>query len=180
MCTSHGRKARIILAVNKHFQFRLALRFSLVCSPRRRCRTTGFRVADSNTKVMSGEDNQGRRYFLTDLQSGPDSSPRVGRLVSAMFSLLLPAASHSRATPFVNLLSLSVIRSHLQNSGHAAPFVIVSEEAIAKGIRRIVAVTGPEAQKVSIHILRTFCRQYTRACFVSVSAFNIVKAVAME
>lgn len=37
--------------------------------------------------------------------------------------------------------------THLQNSGHAAPFVIVSEEAIAKGIRRIVAVTGTEAQK---------------------------------
>ncbi|KAK7152060.1 hypothetical protein R3I94_008408 [Phoxinus phoxinus] len=37
--------------------------------------------------------------------------------------------------------------THLQNSGHAAPFVIVSEEAIAKGIRRIVAVTGAEAHK---------------------------------
>ncbi|XP_035981774.1 alanine--tRNA ligase, cytoplasmic [Fundulus heteroclitus] len=37
--------------------------------------------------------------------------------------------------------------THLQNSSHAAPFVIVSEEAIAKGIRRIVAVTGAEAQK---------------------------------
>ncbi|TNN71123.1 Alanine--tRNA ligase, cytoplasmic [Liparis tanakae] len=46
---------------------------------------------------------------------------------------------------------------HLKNSGHAAPFVIVSEEAIAKGIRRIVAVTGTEAQKwtdvLSIHPL---------------------------
>uniref|UniRef100_A0A7M4DVD4 Alanine--tRNA ligase n=1 Tax=Crocodylus porosus TaxID=8502 RepID=A0A7M4DVD4_CROPO len=37
--------------------------------------------------------------------------------------------------------------THLQNSSHAGPFVIVSEEAIAKGIRRIVAVTGAEAQK---------------------------------
>ncbi|NXD15457.1 SYAC protein, partial [Nothocercus nigrocapillus] len=37
--------------------------------------------------------------------------------------------------------------THLQNSGHAGPFVIVSEEAIAKGIRRIVAVTGAEARK---------------------------------
>ncbi|KAK3548442.1 hypothetical protein QTP70_013131 [Hemibagrus guttatus] len=37
--------------------------------------------------------------------------------------------------------------THLKNSGHAAQFVIVSEEAIAKGIRRIVAVTGAEAQK---------------------------------
>ncbi|KAJ3596783.1 hypothetical protein NHX12_003184 [Muraenolepis orangiensis] len=36
---------------------------------------------------------------------------------------------------------------HLLNSGHAAPFAIVSEEAIAKGIRRIVAVTGAEALK---------------------------------
>ncbi|KAF7244582.1 Alanine--tRNA ligase, cytoplasmic [Varanus komodoensis] len=37
--------------------------------------------------------------------------------------------------------------THLQNSSHAGHFVIVSEEAIAKGIRRIVAVTGGEAQK---------------------------------
>ncbi|XP_052652384.1 alanine--tRNA ligase, cytoplasmic [Harpia harpyja] len=37
--------------------------------------------------------------------------------------------------------------THLQTSSHAGPFVIVSEEAIAKGIRRIVAVTGAEARK---------------------------------
>ncbi|XP_074055495.1 alanine--tRNA ligase, cytoplasmic [Macrotis lagotis] len=37
--------------------------------------------------------------------------------------------------------------THLQNSSHAGALVIVSEEAIAKGIRRIVAVTGSEAQK---------------------------------
>lgn len=30
--------------------------------------------------------------------------------------------------------------------------MIVSEEAIAKGIRRIVAVTGAEAQKVSVAV----------------------------
>lgn len=49
------------------------------------------------------------------------------------------------------LLLAFVICSHLQNSFHAGPFVIISEEAIAKGIRRIVAVTGAEAQKVSIN-----------------------------
>ncbi|XP_038663045.1 alanine--tRNA ligase, cytoplasmic isoform X1 [Scyliorhinus canicula] len=37
--------------------------------------------------------------------------------------------------------------THLLNSRHAGPFAIVTEEAIAKGIRRIVAVTGSEAQK---------------------------------
>ncbi|KAG8562405.1 hypothetical protein GDO81_015665 [Engystomops pustulosus] len=37
--------------------------------------------------------------------------------------------------------------THLRNSAHAGQFVIVTEEAIAKGIRRIVALTGAEAQK---------------------------------
>lgn len=37
--------------------------------------------------------------------------------------------------------------THLQRSGHIVDFVISSEEAIAKGIRRITALTGPEAVK---------------------------------
>lgn len=35
----------------------------------------------------------------------------------------------------------------LRNVGHIGHFVITTEEAIAKGIRRIVAITGPEAEK---------------------------------
>lgn len=37
--------------------------------------------------------------------------------------------------------------SHLHQTGHIGDYVIVSEEGIAKGIRRIVALTGPEAAK---------------------------------
>lgn len=37
--------------------------------------------------------------------------------------------------------------THLRRTGHIGDFVIASEEAIAKGIRRIVALTGPEAAK---------------------------------
>lgn len=37
--------------------------------------------------------------------------------------------------------------THLKNSDHMKKFVILSEEAIAKGIRRIIAVTGHEALK---------------------------------
>lgn len=37
--------------------------------------------------------------------------------------------------------------SHLHQTGHIGDYVIVSEEGIAKGIRRIVALTGPEAMK---------------------------------
>ena len=38
--------------------------------------------------------------------------------------------------------------SHLQHSKHIGSFAIVTEEAIAKGIRRIVALTGSDAEKV--------------------------------
>ncbi|XP_026469224.1 alanine--tRNA ligase, cytoplasmic [Ctenocephalides felis] len=37
--------------------------------------------------------------------------------------------------------------THLLQAGHIGDFIIASEEAIAKGIRRIVALTGPEATK---------------------------------
>jgi alanyl-tRNA synthetase len=37
--------------------------------------------------------------------------------------------------------------THLHQSGHIVDFLITSEEAIAKGVRRIVALTGPEAEK---------------------------------
>ena len=37
---------------------------------------------------------------------------------------------------------------HLRRTGDMGDFVLVTEEAIAKGIRRIVAVTGHEAGKV--------------------------------
>jgi alanyl-tRNA synthetase len=37
--------------------------------------------------------------------------------------------------------------THLKNVGHIGHLVIATEEAIAKGIRRIVALTGPEAER---------------------------------
>ncbi|CAF1202456.1 unnamed protein product [Adineta ricciae] len=39
--------------------------------------------------------------------------------------------------------------THLKTSKHVDRLVVVTEEAIAKGIRRVVAVTGPEAEKCS-------------------------------
>lgn len=41
------------------------------------------------------------------------------------------------------------IFSHLHYTSHMGDFVIASEFAIAKGIRRIVALTGPKAQKAT-------------------------------
>lgn len=43
--------------------------------------------------------------------------------------------------------------SHLHQTGHIGDYVIVTEEGIAKGIRRIVALTGPEATKALNRLL---------------------------
>ena len=64
-----------------------------------------------------------------------------------------------RACNLTNRISLAACRllmfavefcggTHVQNAGHIGKLVIVTEEAIAKGIRRIIAVTGHEAEKV--------------------------------
>lgn len=45
---------------------------------------------------------------------------------------------------------------HLLFSGHIESFAIVTEEAIAKGIRRIVALTGEEAVKVNRQIITMY------------------------
>ncbi|KAL1124225.1 hypothetical protein AAG570_001995, partial [Ranatra chinensis] len=56
--------------------------------------------------------------------------------------------------------------THLHRSSHAGEFVITSEEAIAKGIRRIVALTGPEASKA------------VKRASVLENAVNILKTLA--
>lgn len=45
-------------------------------------------------------------------------------------------------------MHLNFLCRHLKRAGHIGKMVIVSEEAIAKGIRRIIALTGSEALKV--------------------------------
>ncbi|VDO55828.1 unnamed protein product [Schistosoma margrebowiei] len=42
--------------------------------------------------------------------------------------------------------------THVLNTKHIGVLVIVSEEAISKGVRRIIALTGHEAERVSTHI----------------------------
>ena len=65
------------------------------------------------------------------------------RPISCMYNF---SKDEMLVTVIVNF-SKSVFTRHLQRSGHMQSFVLVSEEAISKGIRRIVALTGPEALK---------------------------------
>lgn len=45
---------------------------------------------------------------------------------------------------------------HLRNTSDMADFSIVSEEAISKGIRRIVAITGHDATRVMEYLCFDF------------------------
>ncbi len=56
---------------------------------------------------------------------------------------------------------MSYFGSHLRQSDHMGKFVIVTEEAIAKGIRRIVGVTGHEANK-AIHKADLLDKEYQK------------------
>ena len=50
---------------------------------------------------------------------------------------------------YVNYYVFACVHSHLERVGHIKSFAIVSEEALVKGIRRIIALTGREAEMVS-------------------------------
>ena len=55
-------------------------------------------------------------------------------------------AAERKPKMFLHLTIFKLAR-HLLNVGHIGQLVVSSEEAIAKGIRRIVALTGPEAER---------------------------------
>lgn len=57
--------------------------------------------------------------------------------------------------------------THLHNVGHIGNFVISSEEAIAKGIRRIVALTGLEAERAIHRADRMAARAQAIADFIA-------------
>ena len=60
-------------------------------------------------------------------------------------SLFFPCLSHIRP---IFLLLLCHMFSHVLQAGHIGRFIIVAEEAVSKGIRRIVALTGQQADLV--------------------------------
>lgn len=63
-------------------------------------------------------------------------------------SFKLSNPSHSISALHLNLLLLS--SSHVAKTGDIKDLVIMEEAGIAKGIRRIIAVTGAEAKQASL------------------------------
>lgn len=67
-----------------------------------------------------------------------------------------PPSSSSVSNLYSQMMSLS-LSSHLLQTGSILDLVIISERQIVKGISRIVAVTGPDATRVSLIKLVWVC-----------------------
>lgn len=83
---------------------------------------------------------QGLRAIFDETYPDPVRVVSIGVSVESLLKDPVSQAAFKTSVEFCG-------GTHLQNIGHADQLVIISEEAIAKGIRRIVAVTGQEAYK---------------------------------
>ncbi|CAH3042742.1 unnamed protein product [Pocillopora meandrina] len=95
-------------------------------------------VFAKESPLATAKDIQGLRAIFEEVYPDPVRVLSIG----ASFDELQddPQAGYKYSVEFCG-------GTHLQNTGHMKSFVLVSEEAISKGIRRIVALTGPEALK---------------------------------
>ncbi|XP_058946553.2 alanine--tRNA ligase, cytoplasmic-like [Pocillopora verrucosa] len=95
-------------------------------------------VFAKESSLATAKDIQGLRAIFEEVYPDPVRVLSIG----ASFDELRddPQAGYKYSVEFCG-------GTHLQNTGHMKSFVLVSEEAISKGIRRIVALTGPEALK---------------------------------
>ena len=105
------------------------------------------KVIDSNGIVYSRDTKLAEAYTINGLravfgETYPDPVTVVSIGIPIEDLLANPAGDGGLETS-VELCG----GTHLKRSSHIGQFVISSEEAIAKGVRRVIAVTGPEAAK---------------------------------
>ncbi|XP_072013777.1 alanine--tRNA ligase, cytoplasmic-like [Amphiura filiformis] len=98
------------------------------------------KVYARETPLAQAKSIQGLRAIFDEVYPDPVRVLSIGLSIDDMIA--------DPTGPGGNVASVEFCGgTHIQNSGHIGNFVIASEEAIAKGIRRIVAVTGEEAEK---------------------------------
>ena len=83
---------------------------------------------------------QGLRAMFDETYPDPVRVVSIGIPVEQMEADPTQPAGHNTSVEFCG-------GTHLRRAGHIGNFIVASEEAIAKGIRRIIALTGPEAEK---------------------------------
>lgn len=106
-----------------------------------------MRLVDSNSEVYAEVSSladakkiNGLRAMFSEVYPDPVRIVSVGVPVSELVAKPSGIAGLKTSVEFCG-------GTHLHKSTHVGDFIITSEEAIAKGIRRIIAVTGPEAEK---------------------------------
>ncbi|XP_043590189.1 alanine--tRNA ligase, cytoplasmic isoform X1 [Bombus pyrosoma] len=104
-------------------------------------------IIKGNKKIYAKESNlalaktiQGLRAMFEETYPDPVRVVSIGIPVEDLEKDPLSSAALQTSVEFCG-------GTHLHCTEHIGDFVIASEEAIAKGIRRIVALTGPEATK---------------------------------
>ena len=105
------------------------------------------RMAEKNEAVFARETPlsdaksiQGLRAVFDEVYPDPVRVLSIGIPVEDLVKKNMESAATQTSVEFCG-------GTHLRKAGHIGKLVIVSEEAIAKGIRRIIAVTGTEANK---------------------------------
>lgn len=97
-------------------------------------------VHDGNMPLALAKSIQGLRAVFDETYPDPVRVLSVGIPMQQLETDPMGPAASVTSVEFCG-------GTHLKRAGHVGQFYIVSEEAISKGIRRIIAVTGAEAHK---------------------------------
>lgn len=102
--------------------------------------TENKEIFAKESRLAVAKTIQGVRAMFEETYPDPVRVVSMGIPVEQLESNPLDVAGTTTSVEFCG-------GTHLRRSGHIGDFVLASEEAIAKGIRRIVALTGAEASK---------------------------------
>lgn len=97
-------------------------------------------VYDMNVSLAVAKAIQGLRAVFDEVYPDPVRVVSIGVDVNQLVEDPMGPGASTTSVEFCG-------GTHLKRAGHIGKMVIVSEEAIAKGIRRIIALTGTEAVK---------------------------------
>jgi alanyl-tRNA synthetase len=101
-----------------------------------------WEVYAKETPLSIAKTIQGLRAVFDETYPDPVRVVSVGKKIEDLIADPNGSGAYDHSVEFCG-------GTHLKNSSHMDTFIILSEEAIAKGVRRIIAVTGAEAQKAS-------------------------------
>lgn len=98
-------------------------------------------VFASESSLATAKDIQGLRAIFDEVYPDPVRVLSIGAPLNELVDD--PQAGYKYSVELCG-------GTHLRNTSHMKEFSLISEEAISKGIRRIVAITGPDAER-AIH-----------------------------